>query len=284
MSFFKKLFGIQSPKERDSPPSQAEWNQLEEYGKKLLEEELKKDEPSIAETPPETIKDKKNVFKKPSRKKPSRKNVFKNPSKYSDSAVKTIESFHRYIERSSARAVLNILSKDEIDVMYKDWASESSRSFNDFIWSLFNLAITKNKVKEFEFNPYGISEDSLEQFYYRASMLYFSMAIFRWKESDNPKAANQFVKLFHKHQIKSFIAHENSEIIKSRLKYQAALIPSPFCEYARGLDMYYDLDDVLDKCDVVSSKCNATHNRPCQCSFSMVVKRDADGRIVRRNG
>lgn len=196
MNFFKKLFGIKSVKESDELLTPAEYKRLEEYAKQLVEAELKKDEPIPDKKSWVRIRDKKNVFKQKPKSKTTEIKI--------EDALYTIEEFHRYIE-CNAKSILSLLSQDEVDIMYKDWFKDTRRSFNDFIWSLFNRAKLANRINDIDYNKYGTIQNSEEAFYLRERDIYRDMARFRFKESENVKACNQWTRLSIEAEINSYI-------------------------------------------------------------------------------
>lgn len=163
--------------------------------------------------------------------------------------------------------------------MYKDWFKDSRRSFNDFIWSLFNRAKLANRINDIDYNKYGTIQNSEEAFYLRERDIYYDMARFRFMESENVKAKNQMVRLAIEAEINSYIYGGYNN--KNNIVWEVYLHPHPRCLYSKSFDKRYSLDEFLDKCGIALDGCNC--NTGCGCSIGIVAKRDENGRIIRKN-
>ncbi|SHI74441.1 hypothetical protein [Algibacter luteus] len=157
-----------------------------------------------------------------------------------------------------------------INVYYLEWqGNKGNIIFNDFLWSLFNKAIDLN-------GDYFSSTGDEYGFYFNNYLIYSNMARFRSEEGANKKVINKFIKLAQDASYQRDVCNLNEN-----LEYQVVIISGGCCGYCDSLNnTKYDLDYYNRKPRLDVTKC--TRETGCNCCTSIIVKRDKNGRIMRK--
>ncbi|MDO6602004.1 hypothetical protein [Arenibacter palladensis] len=154
-------------------------------------------------------------------------------------------------------------SNEYIESHYKEWAVEGRESTNDYLWYLYNRELN---------NVEGLT---LEQLYLKQSNIYYAMGIFVLKYENGNR--NHYTRLAFKSELLRYI--ETSR--ESDYQMEVIIIQGKNCEYVRTLvGQTRTPEEMLDWQPLASKDC--TNPNGCNCAYSLVPKRDMNGRLVRK--
>ena len=177
----------------------------------------------------------------------------------------TPETAQNFFDKYNCFELLNFTG-NEINKYYQEWQNSNHVFFNDFLWSLFNKAISING-KNFS------STGNEKEFYFINSIIYYNMSDFRREEGASKTVINKLLSLAEESRL-------NEIKTSSGIKYQVVVIGGKCCDFCDKLNNNrYDFTDYILNPRLDKKKC--TNERGCSCTTSVVPMRDKNGKLMR---
>jgi len=165
-----------------------------------------------------------------------------------------------------AGGVLNKLgyTNEYIESHYNEWAVEGRKSPNDYLWYLFNRELN---------NVEGLT---IEQLYNKNSAIYYTMGHFVMKYENGDR--NHYTRLAFEADLNRYVEESKD----SDYQLEVVMVHGNNCEHIRALDgQTRTPQEMLAWQPLASREC--TNPTGCNCCYSLVPKRDTNGRLVRKS-
>lgn len=157
------------------------------------------------------------------------------------------------------------MNEKNIVEYYHTWKENRTESIEDYLWFIFNYLLNENAKQ---------SEDAVGLFK-RNDQIYTQMLSFRRRVEG--KKANEILKIFNTNRVNL----ELEQNISSRLEIDFIIIGTKDCEESEKVDgKIISKREAIENNIIPYEKC--TRNQGCVCLMNVKVRRDKNGRIVRK--